>query len=68
MVIELVHEKNANFCRRKLAKIAENWDHNIGPGSCACVLSISENSGSMFWSAISTNKLAILLKANFMII
>jgi hypothetical protein len=28
----LVFEKNANF-RRKLAKIPENFDHNIGPCS-----------------------------------
>jgi hypothetical protein len=27
----LVFEKNANFFRRKLAKIAENCDHNIDP-------------------------------------
>jgi hypothetical protein len=27
----LVFEKNANFFRRKLAKIAENCDHNIYP-------------------------------------
>jgi hypothetical protein len=30
LVITLVFEKNANFCR-KLAKIAENCDHNIDP-------------------------------------
>jgi hypothetical protein len=27
----LVLEKNANFLRRKLSKIAENRDHNIDP-------------------------------------
>jgi hypothetical protein len=27
----LFFEKNANFFRRKLSKIAENCDHNIGP-------------------------------------
>jgi hypothetical protein len=27
----LVFEKNANFFRRKLSKIAENCDHNIDP-------------------------------------
>jgi hypothetical protein len=27
----LVFEKNANFFRRKSAKIAENYDHNIDP-------------------------------------
>jgi hypothetical protein len=31
VIITLVLEKNANFFRRKLAKIAENCDHNIGP-------------------------------------
>jgi hypothetical protein len=30
-IITLVFEKNANFFRRKLSKIAENCDHNIGP-------------------------------------
>jgi hypothetical protein len=30
-IITLVFEKNANFCRRKWAKIAENCDHNIDP-------------------------------------
>jgi hypothetical protein len=30
VIITLVFEKNANFCR-KLAKIAENCDHNIDP-------------------------------------
>jgi hypothetical protein len=29
--ITLVFEKNANFFRRKLLKIAENCDHNIDP-------------------------------------
>jgi hypothetical protein len=28
-IITLVFEKNANFFQRKLAKIAENCDHNI---------------------------------------
>jgi hypothetical protein len=32
MIMTLVFEKNANFFRRKLAKIAENCDHNIDPG------------------------------------
>jgi hypothetical protein len=32
-IITLVFEKNANFFRRKLSKIAENCDHNIGPWS-----------------------------------
>jgi hypothetical protein len=27
----MVFEKNANFVRRKLSKIAENCDHNIDP-------------------------------------
>jgi hypothetical protein len=31
--ITLVFEKNANFVRRKLAKIADNCDHNIDPWS-----------------------------------
>jgi hypothetical protein len=31
LIITLVCEKNANFFRRKLAKIAENCDHNIDP-------------------------------------
>jgi hypothetical protein len=30
LIIVLVFEKNANFCR-KLSKIAENCDHNIDP-------------------------------------
>jgi hypothetical protein len=29
LITTLVFEKNANFFRRKLAKIAENCDHNI---------------------------------------
>jgi hypothetical protein len=29
--VTLVFEKNANFFCRKLAKIAEHYDHNIGP-------------------------------------
>jgi hypothetical protein len=32
-IITLVFEKNANFFRRKLSKIAENCDHNIDPWS-----------------------------------
>jgi hypothetical protein len=31
LIITLVFEKIANFFRRKLAKIAENCDHNIDP-------------------------------------
>jgi hypothetical protein len=31
MIITLIFEKNANFLRRKLPKIAENCDHNIDP-------------------------------------
>jgi hypothetical protein len=31
LIITLVFEKNANFLCRKLAKIAENCDHNIDP-------------------------------------
>jgi hypothetical protein len=31
LIITLVFKKNANFFRRKLAKIAENCDHNIDP-------------------------------------
>jgi hypothetical protein len=31
LIIALVFEKNANFFRRKLAKSAENCDHNIDP-------------------------------------
>jgi hypothetical protein len=31
MIMTLVFEKSANFFRRKLAKIAENCDHNIDP-------------------------------------
>jgi hypothetical protein len=30
-IITLILEKNANFLRQKLAKIAENCDHNIDP-------------------------------------
>jgi hypothetical protein len=33
MIITLVFKKNDNFFRRKLGKIAENWDHNIDPRS-----------------------------------
>jgi hypothetical protein len=33
LIIILVFEKNANFFRRKLSKIAENCDHNIDPRS-----------------------------------
>jgi hypothetical protein len=29
VIITLVFEKNANFVRRKLSKLAENFDHNI---------------------------------------
>jgi uncharacterized PurR-regulated membrane protein YhhQ (DUF165 family) len=29
LVVTLVFEKNANFLRQKLSKIAENCDHNI---------------------------------------
>jgi hypothetical protein len=31
MILTLMFEKNANFFRRKLSKIAENRDHNIDP-------------------------------------
>jgi hypothetical protein len=31
LTITLVFEKNANFFRRKLTKIAENCDHNVDP-------------------------------------
>jgi hypothetical protein len=31
MIVTLVFVKNAIFFRRKLAKIAENRDHNIDP-------------------------------------
>jgi hypothetical protein len=31
LIITLIFEKNAIFFRRKLSKIAENCDHNIGP-------------------------------------
>jgi hypothetical protein len=31
LIITLVFEKKANFCRRKLSKIAENCDQNIDP-------------------------------------
>jgi hypothetical protein len=33
LLITFVFEKNANFFRRKLAKIAENCDNNIDPWS-----------------------------------
>jgi hypothetical protein len=33
IIVTLVFEKNANFFRQKLAKIAENCDHNIDPWS-----------------------------------
>jgi hypothetical protein len=33
LIVTLVFEKNANFFRRKLAKIAEISDHNIDPVS-----------------------------------
>jgi hypothetical protein len=31
MIVTLVFEKKTPFFRRKWAKIAENWDHNIDP-------------------------------------
>jgi hypothetical protein len=31
VIISFVFEKNANFFRRKFAKIAKNCDHNIDP-------------------------------------
>jgi hypothetical protein len=31
IIITLVIEKNGNFFRRKMSKIAENCDHNIDP-------------------------------------
>jgi hypothetical protein len=31
LIITLAFEKNANFFRPKLSKIAENCDHNIDP-------------------------------------
>jgi hypothetical protein len=34
LIITLVFEKNANFFRRNLSKIAENCDHNIDPRFC----------------------------------
>jgi hypothetical protein len=33
LIITLVFEKNDNFFRRKLGRIAENCDHNIDPWS-----------------------------------
>jgi hypothetical protein len=33
IICNIGFEKNANFFRRKLAKIAENCDHNIDPWS-----------------------------------
>jgi hypothetical protein len=33
LIITLLFEKSAKFVRRKLSKIAENCDHNIGPWS-----------------------------------
>jgi hypothetical protein len=33
LIITVAFEKNAIFCRRKLAKIEENADHNIDPCS-----------------------------------
>jgi hypothetical protein len=38
----LVFEKNANFFRRKFAKIAENCDHNIDPWSHRLQLKVKE--------------------------
>jgi hypothetical protein len=38
LIITLVFEENANFFRRKLAKIAENCDHNIDPWLEPCFL------------------------------
>jgi hypothetical protein len=31
LITPLVFCEQRNFCRRKLANIAENFDHNIGP-------------------------------------
>jgi hypothetical protein len=36
LIIKLVFEKTPIFFRRKLAKIAENCDHNIDPCLCMC--------------------------------
>jgi hypothetical protein len=36
LIITLVFEKNGNFFRRKLAKIAENCDHNVDLCSQLC--------------------------------
>jgi hypothetical protein len=40
LIITLVFEKNANFIRRKLAKIAENCDHNIDPRTIIIFISL----------------------------
>jgi hypothetical protein len=37
-IITLVFEKNANFFRRKLSKIAENCDLNIDPRDQLCIV------------------------------
>jgi hypothetical protein len=44
----LVFKKNANFFRRKLAKIAENCDANIDPWNLALVLIPKTFSGKDF--------------------
>jgi hypothetical protein len=49
LIITLDFKKNANF-RRKLAKIAENCDHNIDPrlGACSTQRPLSER--DRFWT------------------
>jgi hypothetical protein len=47
MIVTLVFEKNGKFFCRKLAKIAENCDHNIDPKAAkkcfACLQDIRRN-------------------------
>jgi hypothetical protein len=38
LIITLIFEKKRQFVRRKLSKIAENWDYNIDPWETRCVL------------------------------
>jgi hypothetical protein len=64
MIIRLVFEKNANFFRRKLAKIAESCDHNIDPWSLRIGLKYSVHgeshlkAGCTLWTLPGTGGVA----------
>jgi hypothetical protein len=43
LITAMAFDKNDNFFRRKIAKIAENCDHNIGPRSDLLFLLVRRN-------------------------